>query len=91
MEDQIFERYVDFATRLRMGEAFNRIEFDEFLRDFSLIVAHCNYIPKKIGVVMINFTHDLEAKMAYSSSEEKLEIENAIYDYLEFIYKLLSD
>ncbi len=91
MEDQILERYVDFATNLRMGKAFNRIEFDEFIRDFSSIVAHYNYIPKKIGIVMINFTHDLEAKMAYSSSEEKLEIENAVCGYLEFIDELLSN
>ncbi|WP_221091206.1 hypothetical protein [Deinococcus aquaedulcis] len=88
--DEVLERYVDFATRLRMGEGLDRSEFDALLGEIERIVTAHGHVPKKLALMLIDFPIDLESGLTHLKGEQQELIRAAIDDYLEFVNELLS-
>ncbi len=93
LENQLVQNYIDFTTKLRMGEGFSEELFSEIksqLRAIGLGWSDENLIPKNIAYILASLIPDIESFAKYNHDLPVERVNQAIADTLELIDNLLD-
>jgi hypothetical protein len=85
MENEVFNRYVDFVTKMRTGDGFDLEAFNYILSEIDSMISSSNCVPKKICLILINMIIDIEGSLNFMSDSDSEQAERAIGEFLLFI------